>query len=444
MQGKSEEKTKNKNIHLVRGMKDILPSDQPFWQWIGEMVDQLALAYGYKKIDTPVLEESSLFVRSVGKETDIVEKEMFTFVDQSGDSLSLRPEGTAPIVRAYIEHGMVNQPQPIKLYYWGPFFRHDRPQAGRYRQFYQFGFEVIGDAHPIIDAQLILLAFTIYKELGVEVTIQVNSLGCLSCREEYKKILIDYYKSRKNALCENCKKRFLKNPLRLLDCKEVDCRELTQEAPQIVDHLCEECRSHFVRVLEYLDELEITYALNPRIVRGLDYYTRTTFEIWTTGEEDGQQALGGGGRYDSLIEQLGGRPTPAAGFASGIERLIIKMRDRSIAPKEDKKPEIFIAQLGDLARKKCLKLFEEIRKSGILVAESFSKDGIKPQLEIADKLGTKIALILGQKEIMDETIIFRDMENGIQETVDFKKTIPEIKKRLERINKQNFSNNLPK
>jgi histidyl-tRNA synthetase len=336
---------------------------------------------------------------------------------------------------------MVNQPQPAKLFYWGPFFRHDRPQAGRYRQFYQFGFEVLGEAHPIIDAQLILLAFILYKELGINVTMQVNSIGCMTCREEYKKVLFEYYKSRKNALCENCKKRLLKNPLRLLDCKETDCRELSQEAPQMVDHLCEECRNHFVRVLEYLDELEITYVLNPKIVRGLDYYTKTTFEIWTS-EEDGSQALGGGGRYDVLVEQLGGRPTPAAGFASGIERLIIKMRDKGVAPKEDKNPEIFIAQLGDLARKKCLKLFEEIRKAGILVAESFSKDGIKPQLEIADKLGAKIALILGQKEIMDETIIFRDMENGIQENVDFKKTIQEIKKRLEKIYREKQINNI--
>lgn len=438
------EKEKLKAPQLLRGMKDILPSEQKYWEYLRNKISSFLQDYGFKRIDTPLLEESSLFIRSVGKGTDIVDKEMFSFVDQGGDNVTLRPEGTAPVARVYIEHGMVNQPQPIKLYYLGPFFRHDRPQAGRHRQFHQFGFEVLGDSHPVIDAQVMMMTYNLYKELGLDIVLQINSIGCPACQEEYKKVLVDYYKTRRNALCEDCKKRLLKNPLRLLDCKQEDCQTLATGAPQIVDHLCEECHEHFVKVLENLDEVEVPYNLNPRLVRGLDYYTRTAFEVWPGKMEDkeaAQLALGGGGRYDQLIESLGGRPTPAIGYAGGFERLIIKIKEQAIPVPEEKAPDIFVAQLGDLARKKSLRLFEELRKSGLKITETFSKDGMKEQMATANRLGVRFTLILGQKEMMDGTIILRDMESGIQETIDYQKIIAEVKKRLTRWGVNNYLNN---
>jgi histidyl-tRNA synthetase len=336
---RKKDKVKITTPQLLRGMKDILPSDQDYWFWLSDKIRETALAYGFQRIDTPIMEET------------------YSFLDQGGDKITLRPEGTAPIVRAYIEHGMVNQPQPVKLYYWGPFFRHDRPQAGRYRQFWQFGFEVIGECDPIIDAEMILLAHSFYREIGLPVTIQVNSIGCPDCREEYKRILVNYYRPRRSALCEDCKKRLLKNPLRILDCKVIECAEISREVPPIVDHLCEECRQHFTQTLEYLDDLDISYTLNSRLVRGLDYYTKTVFEIWVDEEEGSQSALGGGGRYNDLMEDLGGRPAPGMGFACGVERLIIKLKEKGISAPVFDRRDIFVAQLGDRARKQCLKLF---------------------------------------------------------------------------------------
>lgn len=464
-----------KSIQLLRGMKDILPEEERYWSFINEKVRSVAETYGYGRIDTPYLENTSLFVRSIGKETDVVEKEMYTFEDRGGESISLRPEGTAGVVRAYIEHGMLNRPQPVKMYYIGPFFRYDRPQAGRYRQFNQFGFEVIGEDHPVIDAQLMMIAYNFYNEIGMPVSLQVNSIGSTETREEYHKALIDYYKSRKNSLCENCKKRMTKNPMRLLDCKEEDCQLLAQDAPQIIDFLDEDSNLHFVQVLEHLDSLEIPYTLNSRLVRGLDYYSGTVFEIWPEPmeihEEDvnieeekknnegkkeikeektekeevikpgSQSALGGGGRYNYLVEMIGGQDTPAIGFACGIERLIIEIKNRDLKVTQKNNPDIFVAQLGDLARKKSLKLFEDLKHEGLKVAESFSKDGLKNQMEMANSKNVKFTIIIGQKEIMDDTILIRDMENGIQETIDFKKIIPELKKRIERYGVKEMNGN---
>ena len=455
-------------------MKDILPENERYWTYIRNKVEEFANIYSYGRLETPFLENTSLFMRSVGKETDIVEKEMYTFEDRGGDSVSLRPEGTAGVVRAYIEHGMLNRPQPVKIFYFGPFFRYDRPQAGRYRQFYQFGFEVIGEDHPVVDAQLMMMAFNLYKEVGLSVSLQVNSIGSVESRGEYRKALLDYYRSRKNSLCEDCKKRMQKNTLRLLDCKEEDCKLLAQDAPQILDFLDEDSNQHFVKVLEHLDSMEIPYVLNPRLVRGLDYYSGTVFEIWPddtseiekdnsdenkdennqtekTEEEnkdkDGneeeekevvvtkpssQSALGGGGRYNQLVEALGGQETPAMGFACGVERLINELKNRDIKVPSEQRPDIFVAQLGDEARKKSLKLFEDLRLLGFKIAENFSKDGLKNQMEQANKKYAKFTIIIGQKEILDGTILIRDMENGIQETVDFDKIIPELQKRLEK------------
>ncbi|MBU1921970.1 histidine--tRNA ligase [Patescibacteria group bacterium] len=418
---------------LVRGMKDILPNSEPYWEFVYNKVAGLAKDFNYGRIEVPILEETNLFVRSVGRDTDIIEKEMYTFEDRGGDTVSMRPEATAGVVRAYINHGMLNLPQPVKLWYWGPMFRYDRPQSGRYRQFFQFGFEALGDEGAIVDAQLIIIAHDFFKEIGLPVTIQINSLGTPESCQVFKVELVAYYRSRRGQLCDDCKKRLNKNPLRLLDCKEAQCREIRNEAPQIVDWLDEDSKNHFMKVLEYLDEVEVPYVLNPFLVRGLDYYTRTVFEIWPEGddEEARQNSLGGGGRYDLLTELLGGRPTPAGGFAVGIERIVNAMKAKEVTLPPVKKPKIFLAQLGEAARTRALSIFEEFRAADIPVAEAFSKDSLKAQLEIADSLGVKFTLVLGQKEVLDGTVLIRDMEAGIQEIVDQRKIIKEVKKKLD-------------
>ncbi len=433
----------NKTFSLLRGMKDVLPDEYKYWNLISRKGNELAKAYGFKRIDTPILENLGLYERSTGKTSDIVIKEMFSFTDKNDDKIALRPEATPSIVRSYIEHGMFNLPQPVKLFWMGPVFRHDKPQAGRFRQFNQIDFECIGEANAVADAQLILIAYNFFKELQVDIIIQINSIGCPECRKEYIKKLEDYYKERgkRAKLCNDCKKRLGRNSLRLLDCKEKQCIAISVEAPQIIDYLCEECKNHFIKVLEYLDEVGVSYNLNSYLVRGLDYYNRTVFEIWPADIEDNntensrQLALGGGGRYDGLIEYLGGRPTQACGFGIGVERIILKIKEKNILLKEENRADIFIAQLGDQAKRKAMVLFEELRRIGLQVQQDFTKDNLKNQLETADKLGVKYSLILGQKEIIDGTILIRDMESGIQEVIDYKKIVQEITKRLNNENK---------
>lgn len=416
---------------LLRGMRDILPAEQKYWAAVRGKAEALAAAFGFDRIDTPIMEETALFVRAVGKQTDIVEKEMFSFEDQGGDHITLRPEATAAIARAYVGHGMWNQPQPVKLFYEGPMFRRERPQAGRHRQFHQAGCEVLGDKHPVIDAELVFIAYTLYKELGLDVIVRINSIGDSASRENYKAQLVQYYRTKRSALCENCKKRLVRNPMRLLDCKEEGCVGVRAEAPQIVDYLGEESKNRFVRVLEYLDELDVPYQLDPHLVRGLDYYSDTVFEIAPADDGEGSQsALAGGGRYDGLVELLGGQPTPACGFAWGIERTILRLKEKAIAVPDLVEPEVFVAQLGEPARRKTLALFNALRLEGVRTAESFSRDALKQQLEIANRLGVRYTLIVGQKEVLDGTVLIRDMDSGIQEIVDFKKAVAEIKRKL--------------
>ncbi|MDD4271593.1 MAG: histidine--tRNA ligase [Patescibacteria group bacterium] len=428
-------------ISRLRGMKDILPDEYKYWNLIIKKATELSRSYGFKRMDTPVLENLELYERSSGRSSDIVVKEMFSFIDKNGEKIALRPEATPGIIRSYIEHGMFNLPQPVKLFWLGPVFRHDKPQAGRFRQFSQFNLESIGDASPVADAELIAITYYFFRELQLEVMTQINSVGCASCRKEYLVKLENFYKERgrRTKLCNDCKKRLAKNPLRLLDCKEKQCQEIAADAPQIVDSLCEDCRNHFIKVLEYLDELNIPYNLNPTLVRGLDYYNRTVFEIWPSSaeategkpeEQSRQNALGGGGRYDGLVEYMGGRPTPACGFGIGIERVILKIKEKNIPLKDEEKGDLFLAHLGDPARRKIMVLFEELRKNGFKVRQAFTKDNLKSQLELANQAGVKYTLILGQKEIMDGTILIRDMESGIQEIVDYKKVVAEIEKRL--------------
>ena len=417
-------------INLVRGMKDILPADQPLWEKMRDLARSLSESYGFGRIDTPMIEETALFVRGVGKMTDIVEKELYSFETSGKEDVALRPEGTAPAIRAYIQHGMFNLPQPTKMYYVGPMFRHDRPQHGRYRQFQQFGCEVMGDTNAIVDAQLILMAHLFVKELGIDATVHVNSIGTPEARANYKNALVSYFRSKKSKLSEEDKKRLLKNPMRLLDSKEPGMAELKAEAPQIVDWLDEESKTHFMRVLEYLDELGIPYQMDPHLVRGLDYYTKTVFEIFpnSADAETAQSAIGGGGRYDGLCEMLGGRATPAAGFALGLDRCFNLIKDQQ--PEISQDVDVFIAQLGDQGRKRALAVFEDLRKGGVKAGEAFSKDAIKAQMEIANRRHAKFAIIIGQKEVLDGTAVLRDMDSGTQEIVDVRKIVHELKKKL--------------
>lgn len=418
---------------LLRGMRDILPEEQIYWEAVREAAHHLAEAYSFERIDFPLLEKEELFVRTIGKQTDIVEKEIYTFEDKSGDKVALRPEMTASAARAYINHGMLNLPQPVKFYYEGPNFRYDRPQAGRYRQFYQIGFESIGSGEAVIDAQIIVMIYNLLKLLGVETNIHMNSIGVPETRQTYKVELAVYYRTKRNQICDDCKRRLLKNPMRLLDCKVEQCQAVKAGAPQILDWLDEDSKDHFMRVLEFLDEAGVPYILDAYLVRGLDYYNRTVFEVWAAGDEGerAQNAIGGGGRYDGLIELLGGREgTPACGVALGIERIILAMKELKIQPPA-KKVEVFFAQLGDSARRVGLRLFEDFRCSGISAREAFGRGSLKGQLEMANKLNVPFTLILGQKEVLDGTIIVRDMESGAQEIIDAGKIVSIMKKKLE-------------
>ena len=426
-------KKKTKTPELLRGFRDILPDEQPYWDFVTDSLTKLSNDYSFGRIRLPFLEQSKLFERSIGKGTDIVEKEMFTFEDPGGDKVSLRPEATAQIARAYIEHGMLNLPQPVKLWYLEPMFRHDRPQAGRYRQFWQWGLEAVGTDEPIIDAQIILMVHRLLKELGLDVVMKINSIGTEDVRREYTMELVSYFKQFRSKLSEVDKKRLTKNPLRLLDSKEEGMAELKVDAPQIVDWLDESSKQDFMKLIEYLDEADVPYELDPFLVRGLDYYGKTVFEVFAVdGEgEQGKNALGGGGRYDTLVHQLGGREETAGamGAAVGIERVILAMKKQGIEPPK-KQVDVFFAQLGEAARRKGLMIFEDFRKEGVAVAEAFGKGSLKIQLEMADKMKARLALILGQKEVLDGTIIIRDMDSGGQEIVDSKKVVEIVKKQL--------------
>ncbi len=420
---------------LLRGFRDILPDEQAWWNLFRDTGRSIAEAYSFERIDLPVLEKEEVFSRTLGKQTDVVEKEMYEFEDRGGDKVVLRPEGTASVVRAYVNHGMVNLPQPVKLYYFIPKFRYDRPQAGRYRQHHELGFEIIGSEESIIDAQLMVLASRLYAALGVDVVMKVNSIGTPSSRQEYKAELVSYYRGKRNQICEDCKRRLVKNPLRLLDCKAEECQSVKAEAPQILDWLDEDSKNHFMKVLEFLDAAEVPYTLDAHLVRGLDYYSRTVFEIWSAAEEGEhtKNALGGGGRYDGLVELMGGREgTPACGMGLGIERAVMAMRERGVQPPEQK-VQVFFAQLGDAARRAGLKLFDELRVSGVVAREAFGKAALKSQLEYANKLQVPYTLILGQKEVLDGTIIVRDMESGAQEIADASRIVQIMKKKLEGI-----------
>lgn len=418
-------------LQTLRGMRDILPDEQPYWERVRRTLTHAAQEYGFQRIDTPLVEFAHLFTRSIGTETDIVEKEMYTFTTRGGDKVSLRPEFTAGIARAFIEHGMGVLPKPVKLFSVGPVYRYDRPQEGRYREFWQGNFDMFGESDPILDAQTIQLAYRVVSQLGLRnIEFQVNSIGMPESRREYEKALVRYLDAQRNKLCQNCRDRLAVSPMRVLDCKEDKCIQLTLHAPQSLDYLDEESRSHFKHLLEYLDELELPYTINTRLVRGLAYYTKTVFEIWSTDKEGKKYSLGGGGRYDGLIQSLGGEATPAIGFGLGLDRIILEMKRTQVKPYNEPKARVFLAQLGDMAKKKSLRLFAELEKNGILIAESFGRGSLKSQLRVANRLGVEVTVIVGQKEALDGTAIVKDMVSGTQETVTNERIMDAIKKIL--------------
>jgi histidyl-tRNA synthetase len=418
-----------KKIQSLSGTHDIFGLQYDYFEKMREVVVKNAKIYGFSGIETPIIEDTDVFTRGIGQLTDVVEKEMYSFKTKGGDNVSLRPEGTAPIMRSFIEHGLYTKPQPVKFFYFAPFFRYERPQAGRYRQFWQFGFETIGKKGAALDAQIIILTYNILKELGIKgVTIEINNMGEEKCRDDFKKELKKHLKKESSLLCADCKRRMDKNPLRTLDCKK--CLQVKERAPQIIDYICKNCREEFKQTLEFLDEVGIPYDLNPFLVRGLDYYTGTVYEFFAKQkDEETPPALGGGGRYDGLSVLLGDEERPGTGAAVGIERVILLMKENGIETKKEF-PDVFIAQLGDLAKKKSLRLFEDLKKEGIFVTESFGQDSLKSQIGRADKMQVKITLIIGKEEAVEDRVIVRDMASGEQEKIKTSEAVKEIKKRL--------------
>ena len=409
-----------------RGTSDLLPGQQKYWRYIESKAMELASEYGFGRIDTPVFENSDLFIRSVGEGTDIVEKEMYTFDDRGGDSVTLRPEGTAPVCRAYLEHGMHNLPQPVRMYYFCPVFRYERPQAGRFREHHQFGLEVLGDPDPSVDAEVIEFASRFMGSLGLsDINILVNSIGDPECRPAYISRLRDYYSGLDAQLCPDCLTRLDRNPLRLLDCKVETCHALGDEAPHSADHLCQPCQEHWDKLGQFLAAMNISYQVDHRLVRGLDYYTRTVFEVQPR-DVGGQSTILGGGRYDGLIEELGGRATPGIGFATGMERLTLNLERGGIEVPEIPSPSYLVANVGPGARPAALKLAADLRRAGVGAILSSGSRALRGQMRQANALNIPYALILGDDEIDRGEVVVRDMLSSSQESRPLQAFIDEV------------------
>lgn len=400
-----------------RGTNDILPAEWPYWDYVMDTARRVARRFGYERIQTPVFEDASVFLRGVGAGTDIVEKEMYIFEDRGGDRLALRPEGTANTMRAYLEHGMANLPQPVRLYYFGSVYRYDRPQAGRYREHHQFGVEVIGDADAMVDAEVIDLLATFYRELGIhDLTLLLNSIGDPECRRAYLEALRAYYRPRLDEVCADCRVRLEKNPLRLLDCKNERCQPVIRDAPRITEHLCDACRDHFDALRGYLDALGIAHVVTPTLVRGLDYYTRTVFEFVPPGEGS-QSTVGGGGRYDVLMEALGGPPTPGIGFGTGIERIILNLKRLGIEPPPAPPPDAYVAHASRAARAEALRLADDLRRAGLSAVVGPAARSLKSQFRHADALHATHVLVLGDAELSRSVVTVRSLADGAQREV---------------------------
>ena len=413
-------------IKVPKGTQDILPEDISKWYYVEDIIKEILSKYGYKEIRTPFFEYTDLFVRGIGESTDIVTKEMFTFPDRKGRSLTLRPEGTAPVVRSYLENSMDRISKVIKLFYLGPMFRCEKPQSGRFRQFNQFGIEIIGPKAPAADAEVILTALDIYKKLGLKnLETAINSVGCKKCRANYIQKLKKYLKDKKDFLCSECKERYDKNPLRVLDCKKDSCKKNIEQAPLIIENLCQECELHFSEVKSYLDDQKIIFHVEPRLVRGLDYYTKTAFEI-ISGELGAQNAIAGGGRYDDLIEELGGKPTPAVGFAAGIERMIITMEQQKVGWPPKKGLDVFVVKVNEKIKDTAFRLLQEIRNAGLSADMDYSGGSLKSQMRIANKIGVRYTVIVGEEELSKNLVILRNMQTKEQKEVKIDNLINEL------------------
>ena len=409
-----------------RGTNDVLPEDEPYWRFVRDVGERICHRTGYRRIETPMFEDAGVFLRGVGEGTDIVEKEMYIFDDRGGDRLALRPEGTANVCRAYLEHGMQTLAQPVRLFYFSPVFRYDRPQAGRYRQHTQLGVEAIGEGDAMVDAEVIDLLATFYDTLGlINVTLELNSIGDADCRPAYVQTLRAYYKDKLANVCQDCRMRYEKNPLRLLDCKEERCQSIIAEAPLLSDRLCESCASHFAALRSFLETLEISYVINPKLVRGFDYYTRTVFEFLPQAEGS-QSTLGGGGRYDGLIELLGGRPTPAIGFGTGLERIILNLKRQETPVPELASVTVYVAHLSGPAQAEALRLAHRLRNAGVATVVAAGGRSLKAQLRQADGLGARYAAILGEQELAKREVTLRDMHDGEQRSMPADELLPAV------------------
>jgi histidyl-tRNA synthetase len=414
----------------IKGTRDILPEESYKWQYIEEVIRSVMRLSNFQEIRTPMFEATELFERGIGQFTDIVTKEMYTFKDRGGKSLTLKPEMTAPVIRSFLENTLGERRPLLKLYYISPAFRQENPQAGRLRQFHQFGVEVIGSPNPDADVESIAVWLEIYRRLGVRgYMLKLNSVGDPLCREPYKKRLQEFLRPRLSLLCKDCEVRLEKNPLRILDCKREGCREATADAPALYDHLCDACRVHFEGVRTKLEALDIRYDLDKRLVRGLDYYTRTAFEI-VSGELGAQDALGGGGRYDLLAEELGGKPTPAVGFAAGFERLLMVMASQGLEPEEGPEPNVFLAALGAAASAWAMVVAQELRRNQISCDYDFLGRSLKAQMRESNRLRVRFVVIVGEDEVQRQTATVRDMTAGEQSEIAFSDLVTFLRKRL--------------
>ena len=415
-------------IKAVRGVKDILPGEVEKWQFVERIAREVFERYGYAEIKVPIFEPTQLFARSIGEATDIVEKEMYSFEDQGGEQLTLRPEATAGICRAYVEHKLYQQPGFVKFYCIGPMFRYERPQAGRFRQFYQLDVEAIGEASPVVDAEVLAMLMTFLRRLGLQrLELHVNSLGDATCRPRYREELKQYIRRHLDRLCSECQSRFERNPLRVLDCKKEGCRAVMRDAPQTMAFLCDPCRQHFETLAALLAGVGITYVLDPKLVRGLDYYTRTTFEVIAEGL-GAQNSVTGGGRYDGLIEEIGGPPTPGIGFAVGFERLVTVLEHHGLTVPEPR-PRVFVAPLGLSALREAFVLVEYLREAGLHAEMGYDEKSLRSQLRRANKLGAEFTVMLGERELAAGKVTLKAMQSGEQEEMPLDAVIGYLRQR---------------
>ena len=409
-----------------RGTKDILPDTVGEWTYVEQKIRELCGRYGYQEIRTPMFEQTELFHRGIGEGTDVVDKEMYTFTDRGQRSITLRPENTASAVRAYLQNKLYGENSLTKLFYIGSMFRYDRPQAGRMREFHQFGIEALGEENPAVDAEVIMLAMDFLTSLGLkDLKLSLNSVGCPKCRPIYRKVLQDYFRDKLDTLCDDCKDRFERSPLRILDCKTDADKPFMPAAPKITDCLCDECKDHFHKVQEYLTQAGVEFELDPRLVRGLDYYTKTAFEI-KYAPLGAQSAIAGGGRYDGLIEEIGGKPTPAVGFASGLERVLLALEKQELLPEMTKTADAFVVALGESASGPAFKLLTKLRQAGLKANMDYAGRSMKAQMKQANKAKARFALIIGEDEVKESCVMLKDMEKSEQQKVSFDTIIEKL------------------